>query len=266
LDKSSLTPHPTGDDGATLAALGIAAYLIADVLHEVVGHGTACLMSGARITLLTSVYFRCSIRTPVIAAAGPTANLVASGLVWLVQRHHGIADARVRLLILLMFAFNFFWGAGSMVYHSITNQDDWAIAVAELQPLWLWRVGLVVLGSALYVIGVRRVLRSVSGFVAAVDTASATHRARRLVLVPYAAAGVAACFAAAFYTFDPVRAVREGALEVVASVGGLLPALPNVKLRDVLPPLSHIERSGKWIGSVAVALVVFTALLGAGVR
>src|SRR5215470_6235351 len=49
----------TGDDGATLAALGIAAYLIADVLHEVVGHGTACLMSGARITLLTSVYFRC---------------------------------------------------------------------------------------------------------------------------------------------------------------------------------------------------------------
>ena len=67
-------------------------------------------------------------------------------------------------------------------------------------------------------------------------------------------------------TFEPVRAIREAALEVLASVGVVLPALPNLKLRDVLPPLSHIERSGKWIGAVAVALVVFTALLGAGVR
>lgn len=256
----------TRDDGGTLAALGVAAYLIADVVHEVGGHGTACLMRGARITLLTSVYFRCSLRTPVIAAAGPTANLVVAGLIWLVQRHHRIDDARVRLLMLLTFAFNLFWGAGSMMYHSITNQDDWAIAVADLEPLWLWRVGLVVLGSALYVIGMRQVVRSVSGFVATADAAASSHRARRLVLVPYAAAGVAACFAAAFYTFDPVRAIREGALEVVASVGVLLPALSNLKPRDVLPPLSYIERSSKWIGAVAVALVVFTALLGAGVR
>jgi hypothetical protein len=165
-----------------------------------------------------------------------------------------------------MFAFNLFWGAGSMVYHSITNQDDWAIAVADLEPLWLWRVALVVLGSALYVIGMRQVLRSVSGFVAAAGNASSAHRVRRLVLVPYAAAGVAACFAAAFYTLDPVRAIREAALEVVASVGVLLPALSSLASRDVLPPLACIERSSKWIGAVAVALVVFTALLGAGVR
>src|SRR5262249_43184143 len=147
-----------------------------------------------------------------------------------------------------------FWGAGSMVYHSITNQDDWAIAVADLEPVWLWRVALVVLGSALYVIGMRRVLRYVSGFVVAADAASSSHRARRLVLVPYAAAGVAACFAAAFYTFDPVRAIGEAALEVVASVGVLLPALRTLKRRYVLPPLSCVERNTTWISAVAVAL------------
>jgi hypothetical protein len=239
--------------------------LIADGVHEVIGHGTACLSHGARITLLTSVYFRCSTRTPFIAAAGPTANLVVAVLVWVVQRRYPIADPRLRLLVLLTFAFNLFWGAGSMVFHALTNQDDWAIAVASLEPLWLWRMGLVVLGSGLYVSGMRQVVRSVSVFVAA-DPSSASHRARRVVLVPYAAAGVAACAAAACYVPDPVRAMGEAALEIVASVGVLLPALWNVKPTSALMPLAPVRLGGRWIGAVAVALVVFSTLLGHGIR
>ena len=265
MERSLLTPPRTGDDGATLAALGVAAYLIADVLHEVVGHGAACVLHGARITLLTSVYFRCSTRTPFIAAAGPTANLVAAGLASLLYRRYRLADARLRFLVLLTFAFNLFWGAGSMVFHALTNQDDWAIAVASLEPLWLWRLGLVVLGSGLYGIGMRQVSRSISAFVAA-DAPSVSHRARRLVLVPYAAAGVAACVAAAFYMPGSVRAIGEAALEVAASVGVLLPAFWNVKPTSELMPLPHIGRSGRWIGAVAIALVVFAALLGRGMR
>jgi hypothetical protein len=260
------TPHQTGDDGVTLAAVGVAAYLIADVVHEVIGHGTACLLHGARITLLTSVYFRCSLRTPFIAVAGPTANLVAAGLAWFVQRRYRLTDARFRLLVLMTFAFNLLWGAGSMVYHSITNQDDWAIAVASLEPLWLWRIALVVLGSGLYVIGMRRVVRTLSVFVAA-DPSSASDRARRLVLVPYAAAGAAACVAAGFYIPDPLRAVREGALETyAASVGVLFPAVWIVKPADALTPLPYIEWSGRWVGAVAVAFMIFSALLGYGMR
>ena len=265
---SAVTPsHQAHDDGWTLGAIGIAAYVLADIVHEVIGHGTACLMHGARITLLTSVYFRCSARTPLIAAAGPTANLVAAGLAWFVQRRSRIVDAGLRLLTLMTFAFNLFWGAGSMVFHSITNQDDWAIAVAGLEPPWLWRSVLVVIGSGVYVLGTRRVIRTLSVFVGN-DASSASARARRLVFVPYAAAGAAACVAAAFYMPNPFRAMLEAILETyAASFAVILPLLWHVKSAGTSTPLlSSIRQSGTWMGAVAVALIVFGALLGHGIR
>ena len=86
------------------------------------------------------------------------------------------------------------------------------------------------------------------------------------MLVPYGAAGVAACAAAAFYVPDPVRAMGEAALEIVASIGVLLPAWWTVKPTSVLMPLPPVRQGGRWIGAVAVALVVFSTLLGHGIR
>jgi hypothetical protein len=176
-----------------------------------------------------------------------------------------MTDAGLRLLLLLTFAFNLFWGAGSMVFHAITNQDDWAIAVANLDSPRLWRIALVGLGSSLYVVGMRRVMRTVSAFAAA-DPASAARRARRLVLVPYLAAGVVAPLAAGFYLPDPGRAIREGALEVTASLGLLAPALWNITPMADVPPLPSVRRSTGWIGTVIFSVIVFTTLLGHGIR
>jgi hypothetical protein len=68
------------DDAATLGAIGVAAYLLADVAHEAIGHGLACLAHPGHITLLTSVYFRCSIRSQLVAVAGPAVNLVLAAV------------------------------------------------------------------------------------------------------------------------------------------------------------------------------------------
>ena len=52
-------------DLLTLVAIGVAAHIAADVVHEVLGHGVVCLLSGGKITLLTSgVLSRLAISFP----------------------------------------------------------------------------------------------------------------------------------------------------------------------------------------------------------
>jgi hypothetical protein len=90
-----------------------------------------------------------------------------------------------------------------MVYHSLSNQDDWAIGVAGLEPAIVWRGGLVVVGSGLYYLGVGHVVRVMR------SSSTAIGRTRRLVLIPYVISGAAACAAAALYRPHPLAAIRE---------------------------------------------------------
>jgi hypothetical protein len=59
----------------------------------------------------------------------------------------------------------------------------------------------------------------------------------------------------------------EAVLETyAASFGVILPVLWQVKSAGTSTPLLSIRQSGTWIGAVAVALIVFGALLGHGIR
>ena len=53
-------PTTQQDDAATIAAAAIIAACLTTIAHEALGHGGACLASGGRIVLLTSVYFECA--------------------------------------------------------------------------------------------------------------------------------------------------------------------------------------------------------------
>ncbi len=66
-----------------LISTAIMSYLIANISHEAVGHGGACLIAGGKITLLTSVYFRSKVHSYVTDAFGPLANLAAGLLLWM---------------------------------------------------------------------------------------------------------------------------------------------------------------------------------------
>ena len=45
------------DDNLMLGALGICAYIIAGIVHEVIGHGGTCILSEGSISLLSSAFF-----------------------------------------------------------------------------------------------------------------------------------------------------------------------------------------------------------------
>jgi hypothetical protein len=64
--------RPPSDDSATVIAAGILAATLAAVCHETLGHGLGCVIDGGRVTLLTSIWFRCHGATSLTDAAGPS--------------------------------------------------------------------------------------------------------------------------------------------------------------------------------------------------
>jgi hypothetical protein len=128
------------DDPITVSAVAVAAACLTTIAHEAIGHGSACLASGGRITLLTSVYFECSPRSPWIAAAGPAGNLLVAALAWLALKHARIGVPRLRLLLLFTMAFSLLWEAGYLLYAMVLNEGDYAIAARAAfgVPAWPW--------------------------------------------------------------------------------------------------------------------------------
>src|SRR5450631_78455 len=66
----------------TIAAIAIAAMVIADFIHEGLGHGGMCVATGGQPLVLSTVHFECSADTRLVAAGGTLANLIAGTLSW----------------------------------------------------------------------------------------------------------------------------------------------------------------------------------------
>ena len=70
--SSAPTPHRWG----TAASVGIVACLLADMVHEALGHCTAAWLAGDRILSLSTVGVQSATANRFVAAAGTTANCV----------------------------------------------------------------------------------------------------------------------------------------------------------------------------------------------
>src|SRR5512140_2589538 len=92
-------------DWLTVASLAILAYAAANVLHEGVGYGGACLLVGGTPQLLTSVDFECGtdgltpLAARLVAASGTVVNLIAGGLAVLAYRRAAARGPAVRYLL-----------------------------------------------------------------------------------------------------------------------------------------------------------------------
>ncbi len=160
-------------------------------------------------------------------------------------------------------SFNLFWGTGGLIYSGITNTDDWSYLIAGLQPAWFWRTILVIIGVVLYYSTIR-----IASAKILLISGDGSERKRKLILVPYLAAGVSACFAASFDLLGSLFAIKEGALETfVGFVGFLLILRANDKIESNYDSNhSPVKRDMKWIISVAVLYIIFVVVMGHGMR
>ena len=85
------------DDLATTLAIGVTASVAQFVVHEVVGHGSACRLLCGRILAIAPLWMRCSVDHRLMVLAGPMANLVAGAVCWAILRASPPRTAAVRL-------------------------------------------------------------------------------------------------------------------------------------------------------------------------
>jgi hypothetical protein len=134
--------------------IGVLAYVGETVGHELLGHGSVCVLGGGRITALAPLFMRCSNHTIPMVVAGPAFNFLAAGGCALALR----ARARVDILsyfLWLSCGFNLLVACGYLIVGGATTFGDWGVVFASTSPQWLWRAAIFAVGAAGYFYGLR---------------------------------------------------------------------------------------------------------------
>lgn len=197
------------DDTLTAAAIGALAFIATMIVHEALGHGSACAALGGR-AVVYPVSMQCSIQSNWMVAAGPLANLVCGVALWSFFIRFRRPPVHIHRFLWLTIAFNLFNTAGYLGLGAATGFGDWGVVLGGIS--WPLRVFLVVLAGALYY-----------GFMCAVAVAGSgfLHNSRgwRLTLAPYLTAGIVACAAALRSPFGRGYLAMAAAASVGAGLG-----------------------------------------------
>jgi hypothetical protein len=246
------------DDMATVIATAAMAACTSDIAHEAMGHGSACLLSGAQVTLLTSAFFKCSHVGHYVAVSGPLGNLTAGLIAFLAQSVIPARRPGVRLYALLVMSFSLFWEAGYLIQAMIKDSGDSVFAYRELigPENATVRIVAVAIGIAAYFLFARMLTFGAAAF------ASAPGRVASLLRPAWLTGVAAMALAASLFAQDRWGALHDATLSIVASFPLLFPRGPAHMPAAFAPT---IARNGAVIALGASCLVVFALMMGRGV-
>jgi hypothetical protein len=259
-------------DPATVIAMAVVAYGIANLVHEGVGHGSACLLAGCRPESMSSIHFDGDY-TGVsdgaqrwIAAAGSIANVMLG-----VPALLALAAARsphARWFLWMLAFVNLLQAAGYLLFSGIGNIGDWAAVVRDWQPAWAWRIGLSVVGAISYLWVARECARAVAALVGG-DAVDRERRARRMAWITYFTGGVLYCASGLLNPLDPILLLISAA---AASLGGTSAFLwctswlRNPAFAATAAPAAMPGRHRGWIVAGVAMAIVFIIVMGPGIR
>jgi hypothetical protein len=261
-------------DRPTLVAIAVAAFALANVVHEGLGHGGACLLAGGRAVALSAVHFDSDLAelSPAarkwVAAGGTLANVAMGLLAGAALRASRVAPGPGRLFLWLSMTVNLFQAAGYWLFSGLGRIGDWAVVIDGWTPHWAFRIGLAALGGAAYWAVVRHSLRELSPLLGI--GSGRLQRAVSLTVVPYVAGGILYVAAG---LLNPVGVGLVLISAAAASFGGTSGLAWMAQLlrdeRQFPPrdgPVLRIPRSVPWLVAGAASIFVFVGVLGPGIR
>lgn len=263
------------DDLWTLAAFGVLAYMISNVLHEGLGHGGVAWLSGARQVTVTSTYMEAGIDTRWILAAGTLVNL-AFGVLGLAvlrgMRRAQILRMPLRLFLWSLTAFNLLLGTGYFFFSGIGGIGDWAEWMKGLSPMWAWRVGFALLGGVSYFASawlLARELVAIVGLSEARMDRMTEARMRCMTWTIYFAGGLIACVAGVWNPMGWKLVLISAAASSLGGASGLM-WIPSIAARaacgmDERRGAGAVPRLPLLYVTAAVLLVAYVWFLGPGV-
>lgn len=238
----------SSNDTITVMAIGVLSATLAAICHETIGHGLGCLSGGGQISLLTSIWFRCSKWSWLADIGGPAGNLVAGSLGIALFRKLRSGTA-VKLLLLMFGALNLFWFMGQLIFESLTaTHDDWHTTFQMGSPQIL-KIGGTVTGIGGYILVTRLLSRLVR---------EQSMQANSIRLA-YLGAAVSAVIAGLMWQPEPLRSSLEGFLTLGVTPMGLFRVSRTLSQHHEHDDrISIIPRSWIWI---CICVVVFGVFL-----
>jgi hypothetical protein len=260
-------------DLATVAAVAVVVDVSATLIHEGLGHGGACLLMGGTPRLLTSMQFQgdehllSSFAVKVVSASGSVANAAAGMLAIMLLRRNREGPRTGWFFLWLFATVNLLQAAGYPLYSGVGNIGDWAVVVAQLRPVWLWRILLTVVGACAYWAVTRWAIGRLGQHLSA-SPPGRVAEAYRYTLVAYVTGGV---LSAAAGLLEPGGLVLVLISGVAASLGGTSalawgPQLlhdPRLGMPTDIP--LRVTRDVWWIVVAALVAIAFMLVLGPGI-
>ena len=181
------------DDLATTLAIGTLASIAQFVVHEVVGHGSACVLLGGQILAVAPLWMQCSLVDRAMVLAGPAANVGAGAICWAILRWRPPDGATLRLFLWLSLAFQWLVAAGYLAVGAASGFGDWPVIFPSVLGSWAGRIVAVAVAAVVYFLTLRTLARlGVERFGPSLRDEA---RLRRLALLPSLAAGAVAVLA-----------------------------------------------------------------------
>jgi hypothetical protein len=258
--------HAARSSRVTTVAIAITAYALCDLVHEVAGHGIAALLvPGVRALSLSTVALQTTGDSRVVAAAGSIANVLVGGAA--LGLFHRQDRFSTRAYFLWLFgSLNLLNGSGYPLYSAILGSGDWAVVVRGLQPAWVWRVALGLIGAAAYSGVVMLSARELTRFV----TRDLVPLAEipRLVFHAYVAGGALLVAASALNPIGPALILLSGVSSGFAAMAGLtlVPSLVEKHALETGHAEGVVSYSVGWVVAGVLVGSFFVAVVGPGIQ
>ncbi len=252
------------DDRLTLIAISAVACIVQDVLHEGLGHGVTAWLNGAHHLTMSTVALQSDVYTRWISANGTVVNLLFAAIFWLMLSGSHCYRPATRYFLVLAMAGNLFTGTGYFLFSGILNFGDWAAVIRGLQPHWMWRIGLVLLGLASYYVSMLVVAGKMRPFA---GKGESSRGLRMLWWTPYFTDGILAGIGGLFNPLGLFYVIASALPSTLGANAGML-SLPSMMRRwsSEERQVEPVRRNAAWIAASAVASLVFILVLGRGVK
>ena len=260
-------------DLLTVISVATVAYGLANVVHEGLGHGGACLLTGCSPHLLTSIQFQgdqaslSGAASRFIAAGGTLANLAAAAAaIALLHRHRG-RDTTLRFFLWLFATVNLLQGTGYLLFSGVGNVGDWSAVVRGWAPHWLWRVTLAAVGGVAYYGAAHWAMRQLARWLRG-SGGTRLQEAYRYTLTAYATGALLYVSAGLSDPAGPIILLLSGVPASLGATSALLwgPQLLNNPLVGAGEGSeSPVPRDWRWIVAAAASTALFVFVLGPGV-
>jgi len=261
-------------DRLTVAAVAVAAFALANVVHEGVGHGGACLLVGGRAEALSAIHFDGDLAgLPAsagrwVASGGTLANIALGLLAAVALRAARSASGPVRLFLWLSMTVNLLQASGYWLFSGIGGIGDWAKVIEAGSPRWAFRLGLALTGGAAYWGVVRWSLRELVPLLG--PAPGIWRRAVPLTVIPYVTGGVLYVVAGLPNPVGPQLVLVSAAAASFGGASGLAWMAQFLRNERRFPPHPDpavvIPRDTAWIAAGVVVALLFVLVLGPGVR